>query len=136
MKSSWRKSSGELGVRNRWSFHVRVPTISHTPTPFLPHLLSYKQVYMPCGHLYVQLVFSISAGGPTMFENCHLQMMMSYVDIQTAIQQKGLPLGSMCKQFPQTPTEAQIWQSSSISEQCRYSIWIILDTKVNTFWGS
>lgn len=57
---------------------------------------------MPRGHLYVQLMVSISAGGPTMFMNCHLQMMMSYADTRTAIQQNGLPLGSMCKQFPHT----------------------------------
>lgn len=108
----------------------------------MPHLGSHKPG--PRGHFCVQLMFSttcltqssVIAGGPTMFMICHLEMMMSYVDIWTAIQQNRLPLGCMCKQFPHTPTEAKIWQSSSIFEQCRYSIWILLDTKVDTFWGS
>lgn len=74
--------------------------------------------------------------GPTMFMTCHLEMTMSCADIQTVIQQNWLPGGCMCQQFPHTPTEAEIWQPSSIFEQCRYSIWTFLDTQVDILWGS
>lgn len=77
--------------------------------------------------------------GPIVFMICHLEMMMSCVDIQTVIQQNWLPGGCMCKQFSHTHTHThQLKQRSgnlpAYLSNVDIQSGLFLDTKVDRLW--
>ena len=77
--------------------------------------------------------------GSTMFMICHLEMMMSCVDIQTVTQQNWLPAGCMCKQFSHTHTHThQLKQRSghlpAYLSNVDIQSGLFLDTRVDWLW--